>query len=288
VATVIEKRAEDPNEVLFVADFSPPRGTDPALLEDARHLDADFIAVAYNPGKSARVNSAFTASWIKQQTGKDVTFSLSTRDMNRVAIQSMLMGAELAGLENVVVLKGDTFTEKELSITKAVDDYKPTELIAAISAMNEGADYKGLKLRNPTNLCVGATIDLGFGIEKQVPLTRKKVLAGAQYFLLQAFFYPGRLVEFIAAYEQRYGEPLTAPVFSGVQVMTPETLVFGDVPQWVTDDLAKGISGVDIALRVLDQHVAAGFNSIYLVAPILKAGRRDYEAAQQVIERYRS
>lgn len=288
MTTVVEQRLQDPEAVQIIADFSPPRGTDPSLLGDARHLDADFIAVAYNPGKSARVNSAFTAAWIKQNTGKDVTFSLSTRDMNKVAIQSMLMGAELAGLENVVVLKGDSFTEKELTITKPVDDYVPTSLIRAITEMNGRIDYKGLKLRNPTSLCIGATIDLGFGIERQVVLTRKKVEAGAQFFLLQALFYPERLAEFVERYADRNGEELTAPIYCGVQIMVKDSVVFGDVPEWVTSGLDEGRSGVDIALELAEEYRQYGFRSIYLVAPILQGGRRDYEAAQQVIEGIRS
>ena len=39
---------------VFIADFSPPRGGDPALLADASKLDVDFVCVAYNPGKAVR------------------------------------------------------------------------------------------------------------------------------------------------------------------------------------------------------------------------------------------
>jgi hypothetical protein len=46
-----------------------------------------------------------------------------------------------------------------------VSDVKPTELMASIAELNEGRDFKGLKLRTPTNFCIGATIDLGRCIE---------------------------------------------------------------------------------------------------------------------------
>ena len=75
MTTVVEHRFQYPDAVQIVADFSPPRGTDRALLEEARHLDADFISVNYSPGKSARVNSAFAAAWIKERFGREVTFS---------------------------------------------------------------------------------------------------------------------------------------------------------------------------------------------------------------------
>ena len=166
-------------------------GTDTSLLHEAKSLDADFISVNYSPGKSARVNSAFAAAWIKQNTGKEVIFSLSTRDMNRVAAQGLLLGAGMMGLENVVVVKGDSFTESELEITKPVDDYAPTGLIRAVADMNRGIDYKGLRLQNPTGFCIGATIDLTRSMDRQVALTRKKVEAGSAILPPPAPLLPG-------------------------------------------------------------------------------------------------
>ncbi len=284
MTTIVERRNRDPSEVLFVCDFTPPRGPDPALLEPAANLPADFISVAYNPGKAVRVTSPFAAHWIKHNAGRDVLFTVATRDMNKVAMESLLLGAALLGLENVVVVKGDRFSERELSVVKPVDDFQPTELIGAVAAMNEGLDFKGGKLRSPTELCVGATIDLGMGMEAQKKLTRRKVEAGAQYFLMQTVFDPALVQRFLDDYADSYREELTQPVFCGVQVITPDGLVFGDVPEWITADLNGGRDAADIALDVVHAFADAGLKSIYLVPPILKAGRRDYEAAARVLE----
>ena len=287
MTTVLERRAQDQRAVLFITDFSPPRGPSPQLLEPAKTLDADFISVAYNPGRSTRVNSTLAAYWIKENAGKDVVFTVATRDMNKVATQSLLLGAALLGLENVVVVKGDAFTERDLASAKAVDDFRPTELVRSINSMNEGLDFKGGKLRSATAFCVGATIDLGRDTERETLLTRRKVEAGARFFLLQTIFDPQRLIRFLDGYVERFGETLSTPVFCGIQVMTQESIVFGDVPEWVTTDLAKGRAGEDIAVETLRTFVEEGFRSIYLVAPIMKGGRRDYEAAQRVIEVFR-
>lgn len=285
---VVDLRAFDQDSVLFICDFSPPRGPDPGLLRPAGRLDADFISVAYNPGRSTRVSSPLAASWIKDNTPRDVVFSLATRDMNKVSTQSLLLGASMMGLKNVVVAKGDDFTESELESVKSVNDYTPTGLIASIASMNEGLDFRGRKLRSPTDLCVGATIDLGMDMDRQLRLTRNKVEAGAQFFLLQALFYPQRLREFMDSYAEKYGASPEAPVFCGVQVMTQDSIVFGDIPDWVTDGLEKGRSGADIAVQLLQEYVELGFNSIYLVPPVMRGGRRDYPAAQEVIEAIRS
>ena len=281
---VVDVWARRPDSPLPICDFSPPRGASPELLDPAVNLDADFISVAYNPGRSARVISPMAAYWIRHHTGKEVLFTLATRDMNALALQSLLLGAELLDLENVVVVKGDPFSDRDLGVTNPVNDYSPTGLIASISAMNEGADLKGLKLRNPTSFCVGATLDLGRGIEAEAALTRRKIEAGAQYFLAQAVFDPAQARDFVDAYARRHGEELPVPVFYGIQVMAPDSVILSQVPEWVTEDLRRGRSGPDIAIQLIRDFRDEGFPSIYLVPPILKGGRRDYEAAQIVLE----
>ena len=287
IATVIDRLKRDPDRAVFICDFSPPRGGSADLLESAAHLDVDFVSVAYNPGKSARVNSVAAAHWIKANIGRDVVFTLATRDMNKVAVQSTLLGAQLLGLENVIVVKGDEFTDKELSLVSDVNDYRPTDLLRSINELNRGVDYKGLKLRSPTEFCVGASIDLARGIESESRLTHRKVAAGAHFFVSQPTFHPSEPKRFVEAYAERYGEDLTAPIFHGVQLMAQDSIIFGSIPQWVTDDLAKGRSGEDIALEVLQDFTDAGIRSIYLVPPILRGGRRDYEVAQAVLEAFR-
>ena len=52
----------------------------------------------------------------------------------------------------------------------------------------------------------------------------------------------------------------------------------------MTDDLDKGRPGRDVALQVLDDFASAGLDTIYLVPPIMRGGRRDYETTQEVLE----
>ena len=152
---ITDRYEESADAPLFICDFSPPRGAGPELLEPAGSIDADWISVAYNPGRSTRVSPPIAAHWIKEHTGRDVVFTLATRDMNKIAMQSLLLGAQLMGLENVVVVQGDRLTERDLSRVRDASDYRPTELLGAIREMNQGIDFKGLRLRSPTDFCVG-------------------------------------------------------------------------------------------------------------------------------------
>lgn len=288
MASIAETYRRSQGRTVIICDFSPPRGGTPELLEPARGLDVDFVSVAYNPGKSTRLSSVVAAHWVKANAQRDVAFTLATRDMNKIAIQSLLLGAQLLGLENVVVVGGDPFTERDLSAVRDVGDYRPTELVRSIADMNQGLDFRGLKLRAPTSFCVGASIDVSRGIEREVHLTRRKVEAGTQFFLAQPTYDPAGPASFIAAYREQYGEGELPPIFHGVQVPAQDSISFGAVPRWVAGDLAKGRPGHDIALQILAEFTRAGFRSIYLVPPILRGGRRDYDAARAVLEGFKA
>ena len=173
VVKITEGCYEATGHTCFICDFSPPRSGDAGLLRQAS-IDADFISVAYNPGRAVRVNSAMLAAEVKQQVGKEVSFTLATRDMNKVTLQSQLLGAQLLGLENVIVVQGDPFTPRDLERVKAAGDVTPTGLIAAISGMNQGLDFRESQLRAPTDFCVGSTLDLSRGIQKEAGLAGRK------------------------------------------------------------------------------------------------------------------
>ena len=286
MTTIVELCSQNNRSVLFICDFSPPKGSNPELFKAVTHLNADIISVAYNPGKSVRVSSPFAAHWIRQVTGKEILFTLATRDMNKVAIESLILGADLLGLDNMMVVRGDKFNEIDSSLTSSVYDFSPTEMIAAAVKMNQGVDYKGSNLFSSTNLCIGASIDLGREFEQETRLLHRKINAGAQFFLLQTLFEPRKLEHFLLSYADRYGEKPTTPIFCGVQILTDNSPVFSNIPGWVTQDLSKGRSGEDIACHVISNFTELGFNSIYLVPPVWRGGRRDYEAAQRVMEAF--
>lgn len=284
VADVYRARGSGP---VIVCDFTPPRGVDHRYLEDARHLDVDFISVAYNPGKAVRVDSAMLGYSIKEGTGRDVVFNVAARDMNRLALESHILGAGVLGLENLLVLGGDPFSPAELRRVKDVGDFKPTELIRAVGDMNRGLDYRGRKLRGATNMCVGGVVDLGRGVEAEARLTRRKVEAGAQFLVTQPIFCAGGKKRFEGAYEAGAGEPLRVPVFYGLQILVKGGVTFAQAPTGVVRELEAGRSGVDIAAEAWEGFREAGIDAVYLVPPILKGGARDYEAAGRFLERIR-
>jgi len=108
---VTEACANQGKRTLYVCDFSPLKSSAvDQPLQDAGSLDTDFICVAYNPGKAVRVNSAVLAYTIQENTGTQVIFNLAPRDMNNLALQSLLLGADMLGLDNVLVIQGNALS----------------------------------------------------------------------------------------------------------------------------------------------------------------------------------
>ncbi len=282
MAKVTDRCFEATRNDCFLCDFSPPRSGDPAttVIPD---IPADFVAVAYNPGRAVRTNSSVLAAHIKRHTGRDVTFTLATRDMNKLAIESLLLGAQLLGLENTIVVQGDDFSPRDLERVKHVGDYTPTDLIKSIAAMNTGTDFRGSRLRSPADYCIGATLDLGREPLNEVKLARSKVDAGAHFFITQPIFDPTDAHRFLDSYRTYSGEDLAIPVFFGLQVLKAEGVLFSSVPDSPRYELGQGRGGVEIALELYERFRESGIHNVYLIPPIARGGARDYEAAQRFL-----
>lgn len=283
MTTVTQMLAQAGSRPVFACDFSPPRGADLSTLAQAKEVGADFLCVAYSPGKSVRVDSTVMAHLLAKE-GQGVIFNLACRDMNRLAIQNHLLGAQLLGLENVVVLQGDGFTGKEREAVKGVNDYQPVELIRDIQRLNRGEDFRGSKLRAPTAFCVGAVVDFGKGLDEEARRAARKADAGAGFFLAQTFWDAALASQFHEAYQRQTGAPFPKPIFYGLPIPAKDAILFGEPPDWVRRDLEQGREGADIAGELLRAFLAAGLRTIYLVPPILRSGRRDYAAAKAVVQ----
>ena len=252
-------------------------------MEQAQ-INADFISVAYNPGRAVRTNSAMLAAAI-QQSGKDTVFTLATRDMNKLAVQSQLLGAQMLGLQNVVIVEGDPFSERDRSMVASVNDYRPTGLIAAIAGMNQGQDFKEGQLRTPTDFCIGATVDLARGIEEEAELAVRKAKAGAQFLITQPIFDVDHVARYRESFGHHAGEAGTLPIYFGLQILEQDGVLFSSVPDSVRSELGGGRSGVDIALELYQSFQQARLNNIYLMPPIKRGGARNYEAAQDFLSK---
>ena len=212
-------------------------------------------------------------------------FTLATRDMNKLALQSQLLGARILGVRNVVVVQGDPFNERDRERVASVNDYQPTGLIAAIAQMNQGLDFREGKLRTPADICIGATVDLDRGIEEEAQLAVRKVRAGAEFLITQPIFNVDHVARYRESYAYHAGKAGTLPIYFGLQILEQDGVLFSSVPESVRSELEGGRSGVDIALELYQKFQEARLNNIYLMPPIKRGGARNYEAAKEFLSK---
>ena len=282
MSKVTDRSSRATGRPAFICDYSPPRSGRPDDIPTPPE-NADFVSVAYNPGRAVRVNSVAMAAVLLDRHGAEPIFTLATRDMNRLALESLLLGAQAMELQNVIVVAGDPFGPRDAAAP--VNDYRPTDLIAAIANLNHGVDHRGRPLRAATDFCIGATVDLGRGIEREARLAVRKIESGAHFLITQPVFSPEDAGRFADACAHVSGEQLAVPVFYGVGIMEPDGVSFASVPSWVTNDLENGRPGVDIALETWAALQAAGVEDCYVVPPIRRSGARNYAAAREFIQR---
>jgi homocysteine S-methyltransferase len=269
--------------VLVACDVSPPRSAAIDTLPEIAGIPTDFYCVAYAPGRAVRLDSLAMATVLREVTGRGTIFNLATRDMNTLALENHLLGAESLGQPNVTVVRGDDLTERDRRTLKAVDNLTPTALLEAISAMNAGRDFRGNALQQPSRLCAGATLDLARDHASEVVLTAKKVRAGARFLLTQPVYEPAYVERFLALYRSTNREALEVPVFWGFPVLAAESITFGEPPARWREQLAAGRPGDDLAAEELRRFVDAGITTLYVMPPILRGGVRDYRAAATAI-----
>ena len=266
----------------FICDYSPPRSGSLDHVESSP-AGAEFLLVNRNPGRAVRADSAMLAAEVRRRTGQEAIFALLTRDMNRLALQSYLLGAQLLGLENVVVAQGDPFSTVHPGQPMAVRDFLPTGLIASIKQLNQGIDFRGRALEAPTNICTGATLDPNGNLNRQVQLVHRKIESGADFLISQPVFDPAEAARFEEKYLESFRSQVPIPIYWGLQLLEQGSISMRAVPEKTREQLEAGRSGVEIALEIFHAFRQAGLHDIYLLPAIRPGGYRDYDAARRFI-----
>jgi homocysteine S-methyltransferase len=96
-------------------------------------------------------------------------------------------------------------------------DLVPSGLIKLIKqGFNAGVDHSGMSIGQPTSFFVGAALNLNPAEpDQEVRNTRRKIQAGADFFLTQPIYRAEEGPAFLEKYADKYG-PLDRPVLVGI------------------------------------------------------------------------
>jgi methylenetetrahydrofolate reductase (NADPH) len=176
---------------IVTAEYLPRAETAGTAIEAALQALAEVpsaVNVADNP--FGVVMSSLAASVILARAGIEPICQIVTRDRNRIAIQSDLLGAAALGIVNILCLSGYHQTLTDNPESANVYDLDSTQLVAIVKKMREkGELLNGTKITGPFAVTIGAVanpflkpVDLGI-----IRLTQK-VEAGADFIQTHAVF----------------------------------------------------------------------------------------------------
>lgn len=174
------------------AEAGPPKGTSPkVILRKAETLKSccDAVNVTDNQTAIVRMCSLAGCVLLKQQ-GVDPVMQMVTRDRNRIALQSDVLGAVALGIGNILCLTGDHQKFGNHPTAKGVFDIDSIQLVQTLKNMRDDKKFiSGEDVSGDIPLFIGA-VENPFAdpFEYRVARLAKKVKAGADFIQTQAVF----------------------------------------------------------------------------------------------------
>ena len=189
-------------QFVVTGELTPPKGTDLSKLFAAAELlrgSVDAINITESPRARMAMDPRAVAKLLLDR-GIESVVQVTSRDRNRIAVQSDLLGAAALGLRNFVFMGGDSPAGGDHPEAKPVFDLTASGLLAAAQALRGGHDAAGNALAGTPDLFLGATANPGArNFEAEVENTRRKIDAGAKMLQTQAIYHVDQLERFMNA-----------------------------------------------------------------------------------------
>ena len=287
-------------EFVIAVEMDPPRGLSThkliagaSLLADA---GADVIDVADSPRARMRMSPWAVCNLIQTRFGIETTLHFPTRGRNLLRVQGDLLAAHAINIRNVFVVMGDPTAIGDYPDANDSYDLVPTGLIRLIKeGFNTGVDHAGGEIGQPTTFFVGAALNLcPSDYDREIRILRKKLDAGADFFLTQPIFEVDRARDFLAYYAERHGE-LTKPLLAGVLPLVTDRharFLHNEVPgivipQEIQDRMANAGEdmlgeGKRIAVELIREirktfqgvYIIPSFNRFDMIAEIIETSKK--------------
>jgi len=186
------EKVEDGRFVMSV-EVDPPHGLRPRrAVAGARELHeagADAINVGDSPTAKVRMSPLAMSVLLKEEVGCEIVMHYTTRDRNAMAIHSDMVGAHVLGVRTILCLRGDPPSVGGYTDIVGVWDVSAVGLMRFLKLLNDGVDFTGKSVGGHAEFFIGASANLNADpIEPELRLMRRKVEAGAHFFMTQNIF----------------------------------------------------------------------------------------------------
>lgn len=253
----------DSGKFSVIVELQPPKGN--RLSELFEHADSlkdrvDVVNIPDLQNAIMRLGSLSACTLLKAR-GMETIFNLSCDHRNRLALQSELLNASALGLENVLILHGDSPSLGDHYETKPVFDLDGIGLLGAVKRLQEGYDLAGNELQGKPQFCVGAQVNVrATQSEMDVELieAEKKRDLGVDFFITSPVYNISLFETFL-----KKAVSLKIPMIAAVTVLKSVGMARyitkhvegGAIPEAIIDKMMKAPdkqeAGIDIAAEMI-------------------------------------
>jgi methylenetetrahydrofolate reductase (NADPH) len=189
-------------DFIITAEYLPRAGTDASTIEASiSALKNGPVAVNAADNHYGVSMSSLAASVALSRAGIEPVYQMVTRDRNRIALQSDLLGAAFLGVKNVLCLSGYHQTLMGCPESANVFDIDSIQFIATVRKMNdEGLLLDGTKIEGAFSMLIGAVANPYLKpLALNIIRLNKKANAGANFIQTQAVFDVAAFQEWLEA-----------------------------------------------------------------------------------------
>jgi methylenetetrahydrofolate reductase (NADPH) len=256
-------------EFAVTAECGPPRGAGAEIVRKKGELlngYVDAVNVTDNQTAIVRMSSIAGCTHLLN-IGLEPVLQMVTRDRNRIALQSDIMGAYSLGIRNVLCLSGDHQTFGSHRTVKIMRE--------------EGKDMSGYELQDPPRMFIGAAANpFADPFDYRVIRLAKKIDAGANFIQTQCVYNMDRFREWMKMARE---EGLTENVYilagvtpmksAGMAKYMAKRVAGMDVPEFMIERMEKvpkkkaAAEGIKICLETIAEvREIEGVHGVHIMA----------------------
>lgn len=244
-------------EFALTGELGPPKSADKNdIIEKANSLKGyvDASNITDNQTAIARMSS-IASGVISLEQGLEPVIQITTRDRNRLAIQSDVLGAAALGIKNILCLSGDHQIFGNHPTSKNVFDIDSIQLINMLYKMREEQQFEcGDMIQNgkkgpvvEPKIFIGAAANpFAEPLDFRVMRLEKKIKAGADFIQTQVIYDMERFKQWMEEVKQK---KLHEKVFI-LAGITP--LKSAKMAKYMKDNVS-GISFTDDIIKRMDE-----------------------------------